>query len=154
LSENPIFIPRPHDGLLTVRWLVAKDGRCYAREYFDSNGNCRASLSALAMQMALHGVVGRVPRNGHKLKGDYSDLWVLKPGDHRFIGFRHHNEFFLAVAGPKLAPERRMKPLYADALAHRVEFLEARQAEEKVAAKTNTARKNKVATKAKSARRM
>jgi hypothetical protein len=101
LAEHPIFIP--FGGTVAVRWACHSDGRYHAKEYYDANKECRVSLAALAQQMAVKGTVGKQPENGHRLKGRFDSMYELKPGDHRFMGFRRGTDFFLTNAARKNA---------------------------------------------------
>lgn len=93
----------PHGGTVAVRWATHSDGRTHAKEYYDSVKDCRIRLAALAQQIASSGIVGKQPENGHRLKGDYSDLYELKPGKYRFMGFRAGRNFYLTNGAPKNA---------------------------------------------------
>lgn len=74
------------------------------------------------MQMALKGTVGKVPENGHKLHGDFEVLWVLKPGDHRILGFRHLDSFYLTNGAPKQPKHHQQEPDYREGMRLRSEF--------------------------------
>lgn len=112
----------PAAGIVTVRWYRAADGRCYAREFYESNSECKASLLALARQVAAKGHVGKVPENGHKLIGEYDGIYELKPGDYRFFGFRDRTDFYITNAAPKQSRTRRQEPDYKRAKMLREEY--------------------------------
>ncbi len=96
--SDPTFVPRE---FLEVRWLRHVDGVCHAQEFYNDNPDCRASLLALAKQVAVKGRVGKVPENGHPLQDPFKPLQELKPGDYRFMGFRDGGVFFLTNGAPK-----------------------------------------------------
>jgi hypothetical protein len=124
-SKHPLLVPKPIPGTVAVRWYLASDGHCHAREFYDDNPACKKSLLALAQQMAIKGTVGRVPENGHKLHGDYDTLWVLKPNDFRFIGFRHRDLFLLTNGARKTETEEEQEKDYRLGLKLRKEFFES-----------------------------
>ena len=71
------------------------------------------SLLALARQISIKGVVGKQPENGHRLQGDFNDLYELKPGDWRFMGFRQGVDFYLTNGAAK---KRNQEPDYRFAM--------------------------------------
>jgi hypothetical protein len=106
---HPTLFP-PGDPI-TVCWLRNRAGRCRGKEYYDEHPECRASLLAQARQYALNGRVSKVPENGHQLQDEFSDLYELKPGDHRFMGFRDGTKFFLTMGAPKKIQEETERGL-------------------------------------------
>lgn len=94
-------MPKPFNGVVGVYWLNTKAGTCHGKEYYDATPACRAALLAQARQLALKGVVGKVPENGHALHGEYDGLHVLKPGDHRFMYFRWGDSCYITNGAPK-----------------------------------------------------
>lgn len=97
MASHPILVP----GKVTVRWLADDHGVCHGRDYLEANPDCAASLLALARQVSIKGVVNKVPENGHRLNGEFADLSVLKPGDHRFMIFRDGNVVYITNGAPK-----------------------------------------------------
>ena len=97
---------------MAVRWLRAGDGRCYGLEFWEATPACRASLLALARQVSLKGRVGKVPENGHPLQGEFDGLQELKPGDYRFMGFRHRENFFITNGAVKQSSASKQRPDY------------------------------------------
>lgn len=126
-DAHPVLIPR--STLLEVRWLCHTDKRCYAREYKTANPECAPALLAQAGQIASKGHVGKVPENGHQLKGRYKDLYVLKPGGHRFLGFRFQSTFLLCSGCRKDAKQQDRD--YEFALELRTAFLKSASSSEK-----------------------
>lgn len=104
-SQHVVLVPGEPRGK-TVRWYCEKDGSAQAREYFEATPKCRGALVAIARQIAAVGHVGKVPERGHALHGEFSDLYVLKPDGHRFIGWFHAQSFYIAV-GAKKDPKRQ-----------------------------------------------
>lgn len=90
-----------------MRWLRHTDGRCHGLEYYDEHPECKPALTARAAQLAETGRFGKVPQNGHPLKGKWRDLIELKPGDHRFMGFRHGDVFYITNGAPKDAKKQQ-----------------------------------------------
>jgi hypothetical protein len=88
-----VFIP--WGGVVTIRWATHSDGCCHARDFYDANKPCKGGLLALSRQISVKGVVGKQPENGHRLYAPYDDLYELKPGDFRFMGFRSGRDFYL-----------------------------------------------------------
>lgn len=121
---HPVLVPKPFRGVVTVRWLTDINGVCQAREYYDRHADCKASLLALAKQVSINGRVGKVPENGHPLQGEYDSLQVLKPGDHRFMGFRHGGDFYLTNAAAKKPKPKQQEPDYKIAKGLRDKFFE------------------------------
>jgi hypothetical protein len=95
-----VFIPCG-GGVVTVRWATHSDGCCHARDFYEANRRCKPGLLALSRQITIKGVVGKQPENGHRLYEPFSDLYELKPGDFRFMGFRSGNNFYLTNGAPK-----------------------------------------------------
>jgi hypothetical protein len=121
LRNHPLFIP--FAGAVEVRWLRHSDDVCHAEEYA-RQADCKGRLAALAKQVAVKGIVGRVPENGHWLKGKYHDIMELKPSGHRFFGFRDGRVFYLA-SGVKKDPRGRVqKRDYEFALGLRIAYFE------------------------------
>jgi hypothetical protein len=121
LSDHPLWIPLAAGGTVAIRWARYADGRCHAKDYYDATKECRTSLAALAQQVANRGYVGKQPENGHRLKGEYSELYELKPGDHRFMGFRFGRDFYLTNGAPK--DDKKQEKDYAFSLKIRAAVL-------------------------------
>ena len=127
MHQHPTLIP--FGGVLTICWYEDRDGRCHAREFYDANKACKAGLLAQASQYAATGRVAKVPENGHRLQGEYRDLYEFKPGNFRFIGFRYRDTFYLTNAAHK-SPKKKQDRDYRLALRLRTEFI-ARLEEDK-----------------------
>lgn len=112
--EHPLLVP--HGGTVSVRWLADGNGVCHARDYYNANPECKAALLAQARQISIKGRVGKVPENGHYLEGEFSELYELKPGDHRFMGFRRGSDFYLAYGAAKKSKVRAQEADYRTAL--------------------------------------
>lgn len=72
--------------------------------------------------MSVKGHVAKQPENGHRLHGKYDDLYEVKPGNFRFMVFRHGNEFFITNGAPKKLKGKQDED-YAIALQLRKDFL-------------------------------
>jgi hypothetical protein len=104
---------------------MATDGRCHAREYFEATPECKKSLLALVNQYAVKGTIGKMPQNGHPLQNEFEGLFCLKPGDHRFLTFRHLQCVYVTNGGPKIdGPQQNAD--YRLALRFRNEFFSNR----------------------------
>jgi hypothetical protein len=123
MGRHPILVPQPFGGPVAVRWLADEQGVCHGMNYYNSNKDCRASLLALAKQVALTGKVIKVPENGHRLQGEFGMLLELKPGDHRFLAFRHGANVYITNGAPKKKPSRQIAD-YRVALGLREAFLQ------------------------------
>jgi hypothetical protein len=122
LRQHPVFIPRPIPGVCAICWLLAEDGHCYAREFYEDTKECQKAFAAQAMQFAIKGRIGKMPENGHPLHGEFEDLFVWKPSDFRFIGFRHTHSYYVTNGAPKRLPERKQDADYRIGLALKEEF--------------------------------
>lgn len=122
-ADHPIYVPGPN---IEVRWLRHEDGRCHGKEYYDATPACRTALAAQAAHVADKGRVAKSPRNGHQLEGEFRDLYELKPGDYRFIGFRHLNTFYISN-GAKKEKRKKQERDYRFALAARDAFFKKLQ---------------------------
>ena len=96
--DHPVLIP---GSPFNVRWLRHTDGRCHGQEFYEATPACKVALLAQARQMSVKGRVAKQPENGHPLKGKYRDLYEMKPGDFRFMVFRHGNDFYITNGAPK-----------------------------------------------------
>jgi hypothetical protein len=106
VDEHELLVPKL--GTVSVWWLRHSDRILHGRRFFDENAACRGALVAQAKQVALLGRVGKIPENGHQLKGKYADITELKPGDFRFFGFRDGDTFFI-TNGARKDPKRQKR---------------------------------------------
>jgi hypothetical protein len=103
--DHPVLVPgSPYH----VRWLCHTDGRCHGREFYDSVPECKAALLAQARQISVNGKVSKQPENGHWLKGEFADVYEMKPGNFRFMVFRHGNDFYI-TNGAQKKTERKQR---------------------------------------------
>jgi hypothetical protein len=73
--------------------------------------------------MAQRGEIGWDKRNGHRLKGKFRDLFMMRAGhDHEFFGFRHEFAFYVTNGAPKRTPEKKQVQDYELSLRIRTEF--------------------------------
>lgn len=86
---------------LVVRYMRYK-GSFPAKDYFEQScsEHVRARFIALVRQL---GITGKLPDKtfGHHLKGQYSDIYELKPKGVRFYGFFSDRNFYVTNAAPK-----------------------------------------------------
>ena len=74
------------------------------------------------MQMAQTGKLGKMPQNGHWLKGDYHEVFEFKPGNYRFFGFSYGKVFYITNGAQK--DEKRQDRDWNFAVALRTEFFD------------------------------
>jgi len=74
------------------------------------------------MQYAIKGWLGKMPQNGHPLHFEFDGLFVWKPSDFRFIGFRYTQTYYVTNGAPKRLPERKQDADYKIGLALKEEF--------------------------------
>jgi hypothetical protein len=76
--------------------------------------------------MAQKGTIGWHKKNGHRLKGEFSKLFMLRAGlDFEFFGFQHAKSFYVTNGGPKETGKKGQVPDYRRAKRIHDEFLAA-----------------------------
>jgi hypothetical protein len=70
------------------------------------------------------------PNAGTDWGGDFSELWVLKPGDYRFVGFFDERNFVVCVGAPKRT-NAKQETDYHEALRYMVEYYKKPNEEKK-----------------------
>lgn len=79
-----------------------------------------------AATMAQKGTIGWHKKNGHPLKGEFKDLFMLHAGDdYEFFGFRHAQTFYITNGNRKKTGKKGQRPDYLIASRVREEFLAA-----------------------------
>ena len=120
MDDHELLVPNL--GTVSIKWLRHSDRILHGRHFFDENPACRGALVAQSKQIAISGRVGKMPENGHQLKGKYADITELKPGDFRFFGFRDGDTFFI-TNGARKDPKRQDRD-YDFALEIRAKYFE------------------------------
>ncbi len=124
------LISKAEVGGVAVWWLCNRKGQFPAREFFDATAECRGALAAIIRSLVATGLPSRIPERGHRLGGDFSELWVLKPGDYRFVGFFDERNFVVCVGAPKRT-NAKQETDYHEALRYMVEYYKKPNEEKK-----------------------
>lgn len=109
-------------GGANVRWLTNRKGRALGWEFLNENTKSKAGLLSLIAQIAVSGRVSNIPQRGRKLREPFSEIWELKPGPFRYMGFFHNGEFYITNGAPKKTG-RQQNVDYSAASRLRLEFL-------------------------------
>ncbi len=106
---HPAFVNRQPHGVVSIRWYVAKGGRCNGRDFYEQNRRSQPSLRA---QAQVFSDKGRLREDaGHYCKPPFEKVYEITQRHFRFFAFRNGDVFYItngAKKNPKNQdPDRR-----------------------------------------------